>query len=248
MSNIVDETNKWLEDQKRLNELHLDFVIDKTYKTYFEAGNNLGKAFLSYLLLMCLAGMLVFGQGVSDSVKIPFLDLTVNKSYAALIVLVISCGSLYWFMSTLMLHQMLGQKLAWMLHERYGTFTISLWKIAYPSTYSAFIHANSADLSFITGAILIGFTILFPLVSSILPVVIAWFIGKSFQLPLTFRVTLCIAILLLEIPSMYTLWLTFPKNRKALIKSIEEDERKDIEVKTADEMQKDAKQGRKSST
>jgi hypothetical protein len=64
-----------MDEMERAREKYLDCQIKMTHKVYFEAGNNLGKAFLIYLLLMCFAALLIWGKGVEDKVKVPFLEL-----------------------------------------------------------------------------------------------------------------------------------------------------------------------------
>ncbi len=211
-----------MDERDRSRNEYLDCQIEITHKVYFEAGNNLGKAFLTYLLLMCFAALLIWGKGFGNEVKIPFLELTINKIYAALIVLVFSCFTLYWFFSTLKLTRLLGRKLTALLYERYGASNETRWNLAYPSAYSTFLMVNRFNRSRVGVLTVTGFQQLFPVVNLLLPLLMAWFIGDAFNLSLIYKILLCLSILLLIIPSMHTLRSLRPDHDKSLIRALDE--------------------------
>jgi hypothetical protein len=59
------------------NEL-LNFEIDKAQQSLFEAGKSLGTAFLTYLLLLSLTALLIYGESIENNGPIPLLTLKLN--------------------------------------------------------------------------------------------------------------------------------------------------------------------------
>lgn len=223
-------------DKKReLKEKYLDFALDKTQKTYFEAGNSLGKSFLTYLLLLCLTALLVFGKGIKDEVKIPFLDITVNKTYAALVILILSCAAFYWYISTTFLHTILGIKLRWLIYERYGVFKDNNWYLRFPSAYSSFLTVNTRPKSLFADIMLFAFSVFLLISSSLLPVLMTWLIGGSFGLSNKYKILICIGMLLLQTPSIYVLYSFQTGKPEPLIKHLDkDDENKEIVIPVFD--------------
>src|SRR5215216_2278568 len=117
----------------------LDFELTKTHQTFFESGKMVGNSFLTYLLLQCLTAILVFGKGLSseDYVQVPFLQLALEKHYAALILLVLTCGALYWYFSAVAYEMLLAEKLYDLLNKRYKTGWYTNLHLRYPSIYAA---------------------------------------------------------------------------------------------------------------
>jgi hypothetical protein len=204
---------------------YLDFLLEKTYKTYIEAGSNVGKAFLTYLLLISLATLLVFGWGdMENQVKVPFLELSLNKLYAATIILVLSCGALYWFLSTGVLLKMLGFKIRWLIKERYGINKANNWNIDYPSPYRVFINMNAAHVGIITGLSFMSFFLFLIISSSLLPLILAWFIGTSFGFPVKLKLLLCLGVFILETPSLSMLYSLRRTNIETLVRDLDNEE------------------------
>jgi hypothetical protein len=135
-----DESNR--RDEQLQKELE-DFEIGKTQETFFETGKQLGTALLTYLLLLCLTTLLVFGNVVPNTsteptaVKIPFLELSVAKPYAAWIILILSDMALYWFFSTAAYELVLAAKLYELMDARYKTGWYTNMHLRYPSVFSA---------------------------------------------------------------------------------------------------------------
>jgi hypothetical protein len=136
----------------------LDFEIDKTQQTFFESGKVLGSALLTYLLLLCLTLILLFGNVIttstnkdSNQIKIPFLDLTVNKPYASWMLLTLCDFGLYWFVCALANEMLMARKLYSLLNERYKTGWYTILHLRYPSIFSIaivvtqFFSKNSAN-------------------------------------------------------------------------------------------------------
>ena len=128
---------------EQLEKEFLDFEITSTHATFFEAGKVVGTALLTYLLLVCLSLLLVFGnvkpnqEGGSSGIRVPFLELTVDKPYAAWITLLLGDMSLYWFFSALANELLLGVKLYDLLDKRYKTDWYTNLHLRYPSVFSA---------------------------------------------------------------------------------------------------------------
>jgi hypothetical protein len=79
----------------------LTFELEKTHQTLFQAGKALGKAFLTYLSLISLTALLVYGRNIEDSVSVPLLGLKVNKDLAAAITLLLCQVVQIWVISLL---------------------------------------------------------------------------------------------------------------------------------------------------
>jgi hypothetical protein len=111
----------------------LDFELDKTYKTLFEAGKLKSSAFSTYLLLLATTSLLVFGRGNENQVKVPFIELTLNKDSASAVLLALSCIALYWYNITHIKQWLLRVKLSSLYRVRYGKDLDTNWHIGYPT-------------------------------------------------------------------------------------------------------------------
>jgi hypothetical protein len=189
-------------EDKQLRDLYLDFELDKTYKKYFEAGSILGKAFLTYLLLLSFSAILALDKGIGNDVKVPFLEVPLNKRYAALIVLALGAGALYWYLSTLMITQLVNHKLTLLIRERYGVSKASKWNWAYPSAYHTFSTVNLTRKPSVSILLdrLFGFVTL--MCCSLLPLIVAWKIALSFEADTRYKILMCVIILVLYIPNI----------------------------------------------
>lgn len=118
------------------NEL-LDFEIDKTHQTLFAAGKLLGTAFLTYLSLLCLTALLVYGRGMEDSVSVPLLALKVSKDLAAAITVLLCQVVQIWVISLLVLTASLNSRLASKIRERYNSRPADSWHMQYPSLFES---------------------------------------------------------------------------------------------------------------
>jgi len=85
------------EGGSELKEL-LKFEIDKTHESLFETGKSLGTAFLTYLSLVALTALLVYGK-VEDTVEVPFLFVKVSKELAAAITVLLCQIVQIWLIS-----------------------------------------------------------------------------------------------------------------------------------------------------
>jgi hypothetical protein len=186
-------------------EAYLDFEIDKTQESFYEAGSVLGRSFLVYLSLISTSALLVYGNGFNNEVKVPFVELTVNKIYAAIIALVLGSAALYWFFLTLVLNRLLAAKLGALIHERYGVRKTARWNFAYPSAYHAFFAVNRHSASIPAKILMNGFNLLLSF-SWVIPVILAWSISVSLGLSPIHRLFVCAVVMLLQTPSMYTFY------------------------------------------
>jgi hypothetical protein len=116
------------------NEL-LRFEIDKTQQSLFEAGKALGTAFLTYLSLLSLTALLIYGKSVEDNVSVPLLTLKLNKDLAAAITLLLCQVVQIWVISLLLMTSSLTDLLCSKLKERYERVTREAWYLQYPSPF-----------------------------------------------------------------------------------------------------------------
>ena len=108
------------------------------------------------------------------------------------------------------------------MYERYATSNETRWNSAYPSAFSTFLTVNRFNKSRIGTLTVRGFELLFPIINLLLPLVIAWFIGRALNLMPIYEILLCSGVLLLLIPSMHTLRSLKSDHDKALIKDLDE--------------------------
>ena len=73
---------------------YLKFQLDKSSAGLYETGKRYRAAFLSSLMMMALTAILVFAEGLEDTVTIPVLGLKLNRIHAAEACLVLSALSL----------------------------------------------------------------------------------------------------------------------------------------------------------
>jgi len=118
------------------NEL-LKFEIDKTHQSLFETGKLLGTALLTYLSLLCLTVLLVYGKNVEDSVSVPLLGLKVGKVLAAAVTLLLCYVVHIWLISLLALRASLSELLLSQLSDRYDRGTFESWYMQYPSPFQS---------------------------------------------------------------------------------------------------------------
>src|SRR5690349_587121 len=112
-----------------------EFIIEKTYASFVESEKAIAASFLTYLLLICLCALLTFGIGIlaEDKFTVPLLGLTVNKSYASIIILILGCGAFYWYTTSSLHNYLLLNKLQILLEDHYACFPEKPWHLRYPS-------------------------------------------------------------------------------------------------------------------
>jgi len=123
------------EAKSLVNEL-LQFEIDKTHESLFEAGKSLGTAFVTYLSLVALTALLVYGR-VEDNVELPLLSIKVSKDLAAAVTLLLSQIFQIWLISLMNLRSYLGFRLNDQLRQRFDRGSLELWHLQYPSPFDS---------------------------------------------------------------------------------------------------------------
>jgi hypothetical protein len=96
---MSDPNAKLSDADAREKELQ-KFEIDKTHQALFEGGKSLGTSFLTYLSLLSLTTLLVFGNNVggSEGVAVPLLGLKVSRELAAAISLLLCYVVAIWLL------------------------------------------------------------------------------------------------------------------------------------------------------
>jgi hypothetical protein len=160
----------------------LDFELDKTYKTLFEAGKLKSSAFSTYLLLLATTSLLVLGHGNQNQVKVPFIELTLNKNLASAVLLVSSCIALYWYNITHIKQWLLRVKLSSLYRERYGKNLDVNWHIGYPTPLWIPTSSAVAPLPPLLAVLANAIFILLSVASYIAPVLLSWEITSAYYL------------------------------------------------------------------
>lgn len=172
----------------------LDFEIDKTHNTLFEAGKNKSSAFSKYILLLATTSLLVFGQISGENFKVPFVDLTLNKNLAAFMLLLLSCAALYWYNMSYLKEKLLRYKLRELFKKRHCQDLESTWNVSYPSPL--WIPTSSSFR--LPSPIAIVSSSIFDLISVIsysLPVVLSWKITAAYDFNLIIRIMISVFII-----------------------------------------------------
>lgn len=115
------------------------FKIDKTYQSLYEAGKIISHAFVTYLLLIAFAMLLLFSGGIENAVLVPYLQLAINKSSAAIVILILSWGALLWLTSTYTYYMGRYYDLEKLIKARYGVDLEDTEYLHYPSPMITFI-------------------------------------------------------------------------------------------------------------
>jgi hypothetical protein len=164
--------------EKASNEV-VDFEIGKAHESLYDAGRIASGAFISYCLLLFFTLLLVFGKGVENEVGIPFLQLKLNKNYASIFTLVLTCGMQFHFATALLYEHLLGGKLRKLFKQRYGE-SLPNWFVRYPSTFltlsSLLASFSESNLYAFFAFFILGVALL---IGSVLPLIIAWLIGGA---------------------------------------------------------------------
>lgn len=192
-------------DQQGTTEDLLDFYIDKTYQSFYDSGKQLGKAFLTYLLLICLTALLTYGKVGDGKISVPLLQVSIEKTYAAAATLLLGCVALYWFSITLLHYILLQQKLREFLYRKYQDYK-SDWHIGYPSPLDSIWRlADSTNSAIVEWSASIFFIAL-GISSYILPLFFAWHIANILGLSLLLKISLCLGLVVLLIPTATLMW------------------------------------------
>jgi hypothetical protein len=212
-------------ESEKIHDLNdtLDFWIEKTHAALFEADKITGNALLTYLLMLCLTALLVLSEGVEDRVSVPLLQLTFNKIYAAALILTLSCGAFFWFLSTRLHSHLLGFKLDELLEKRCGRVENS-WSLSYPSIYNTSMTVFASSRSMVIDIIFIVLFAILLFSGFVLPLYFAWKISGALGFSFWQKSLACIGALILLSPSLSTSILLFRGTsfHKETIKRFEE--------------------------
>jgi hypothetical protein len=160
----------------------LDFQIEKTYQTLLDVSRSTGKTVVTYLALIVLALCLAFGEsmGIEDKVKVPIIDLTVDKRYAAAGSLILSYLTLLRASLLIAGNNFLDVKFRRLLHERYGGLCDVVWHMKPPSFFDLVIHqASSSSLRGYGVRGMVVFSLLLPLIIMASPALVTWNLCKE---------------------------------------------------------------------
>jgi hypothetical protein len=212
---------KTTEEQCQIERL--DFEIDKTHQTLYQAGEQVGKAFLIYLICIGITALLIFGRGIKDEVSVPFLQLTLDKSNATLVIHILSIGVLFWYHYIVAYEQFLLFQVADLLHERYGYVSspLSLHYPALPTVTTklmlAFFRENfESGLGCITGFLWFVPTVLILLLTIAVPLYFTWRIGAGSGLLMIQKMLLLLATaFIIAIPVFVQNYLPWHRDLKA---------------------------------
>jgi hypothetical protein len=185
----MSELDETLADSvAELNDL-IKFEIDKTHQALFEAGKSLGTSFLTYLSVLCLTALLVFGTTVEEGVSVPLLGLKVTRDLAAALSLLLCYVVAIWMISLQVLTASLTTRLSTLLEIRYKRSTLDSWYLQYPSP----LHSIRYLIDSIPGKYsnVIGWIIYFGYsgVSAFLPLYLSFRIGRSPNFPVSWKAT-----------------------------------------------------------
>jgi hypothetical protein len=206
---------------------YLEFVIEKTYASFIESEKAIAASFLTYLLLICLCALLIFGTGIlaEDKVTVPLLGLVIKKSYASMIVLILTCGAFYWYTTSSLHNYLLLNKLLILLEDYYGRFPEKPWHLRYPSFLLSSILPYSMALRLNCLLAFYGTLIFYSLIliGYFLPLYFAWRIADSLMMSRLQRVCFYGFVLLLLTPSIATNFLRRRYDADTLLTEIERD-------------------------
>ena len=125
-----------------MNEL-LQFEIDKTHESLFETGKSLGTAFVTYLLLVAVTALLMYGR-VEENVELPLLSVKVGKDLAAAVTVVLCQIVQIWLISLMNLRSSLTDRLNFQLRDRFDRGSLESWYLQYPSPFQSVLFLMTA--------------------------------------------------------------------------------------------------------
>jgi hypothetical protein len=197
------KNSEWLNISEE-DYLWLDFTIEKTYSALSEAGKKLEKLFVAYLVLLAVAGVLTFSRslGGSGDFKVPFLDLSLDRRHAAIVVTVLATCELFGLVCTAVYEEVLRWRLEGLILVRYtDASTIGdvpdahFWYLLYPSLFRM---SNFLSASRFSRFIPLLF-FYFGLVGLISPWLFGWHIGGDFSWSWREKTFLCIGLSILPL-------------------------------------------------
>lgn len=93
-------TEKATKEGRAVDRELLDFNLSKTYEAWRESQKTLSAAFISHVVFLSLAAVLLWGEGIEQRINVPVLSLSIDRRSASVWMLVLSGVTLYWFSIT----------------------------------------------------------------------------------------------------------------------------------------------------
>ena len=193
---ISDEEYKWI-----------DFSLDKTYKAMFEAGKQFKELFAAYLVIVIVSWILTYSKGAAtepgtSTVKVPLLDLLLDRRHAAIAAVVIATGILVALVCLVVYEEVLRWRAEGLVLIRYGAISQvgdvpsdNYWYLRFPSLLrmSLFLSGSQTIIENV-----FAYVFLLILVTGLFfPGMFAWSLGKqlSWHCPARLGLTVGISIL-----------------------------------------------------
>jgi hypothetical protein len=208
--NITEEDNLWL-----------DFTIEKTHAALYDTGKKFEKLFLTYLGLVAVAVMLAYGPSaitVANDFKVPFLELSLDRRYAAVLVVFLASCAFFSLICAGMYEETLRWRLEGLVLVRYGDLSklgdvsdVNFWYFTYPSLFRISLFLKTYRPSFII-PLLFGVMVLFGLV---FPGAVGWHVGGQLSWPTSQKTELCAGLSIMPLLIVILGVNLFPRTQAA---------------------------------
>jgi len=205
----------------------LDFSLEKTQSALYDAGKKFEKLFTTYLVLFVLAAILTYGRGIGTEglgstslVKVPLLELSLDRRYAALALIVLSTAVLSSLVCLVVYEEVLRFRTEGLVLIRYGKISEigdvpddHYWYLRYPSLFRMSLFLSSSYYG--AGTVISNMFLMIALSGLIMPEVFAWHVGKEFLWSTSARVGLVVGVSVLPFLSCVLLVAIFPRSQAA---------------------------------
>jgi hypothetical protein len=180
----------------------LDFQIEKTYANLVEAARRASASSRSFYVLLFFTGVLIFGEGigVADQIRIPFVELTVDKRFVALLSLFLSVLLVFQSGAFGLQSRLLALKLGLLVRERYPVLGGLPWNLNFPTSEVALTRFINANVPPPFGLIVVGMGR--TIAEYLTPLVLAWYWGKDGGYGWGGRFLVCTAVAIILLPTM----------------------------------------------
>ncbi len=204
----------------------LDFSLEKTYSALQDAGKRFEKLFATYLVLFFISAILTYSKTAGGAgelgIKVPFLDLSLNRPYAAFTVIILATGVFFSLVCLVVYEEVLRWRLEGLILIRHGeistvghepkTETEIYWYLNYPSLFRTSLFLSSA---YRFGRVVMSTYFLVAVSGLFWPAIFALHISKELSLQTVDRVFVCTMISILPVLSALVLIALFPRSQSA---------------------------------
>ena len=204
----------------------LDFAIEKTHTAFYDAGKKFEKFFGTYLVFLILSAIVTYGRGIGadahgteSGVKIPLLELVLDRRYAAIALVVLSTAVLLALVCQVVYEEVLRWRTEGLILIRYGQISKvgdvpddEYWYLRYPSLFRMSLFLSS---SYRVGAVFGNAFLVIMTAGLFLPAVLAWHVGTELSWPRIAKVGLIIGVSILPSLSILLLSMIFPRSQAA---------------------------------